>query len=33
MELFAVSSISNEGLVNLAAALSRILKQGEEVEY
>ncbi len=33
MELFAVSSVSHEGLVNLAAALSRLLKQGEEVEY
>ncbi len=30
MELFAVSSMSYEGLVNLAAGLARILSQGED---
>jgi hypothetical protein len=30
--LLAVSSATSEGMINLAAALSRILKMGEEVE-
>jgi len=32
MELFAVSSATSEGMINLVAALSRIFKIGEEVE-
>jgi len=33
MELFAVSAVTYEGIVNIGAALARILNRGEEVEY